>query len=357
MMKKLQRLEVIECNGSPYEIGKQYGEAAKVNIIQSIDTLVTRMNTSAGATKTDLLKNTRKYLPAVEKYDPELIQQIKGQAEGAGVTFDEVFALRCWFELRFYYKHLTTLCTSFAVTGEATSNGKAIVGQNFDVLPGITLDMVKIKRSDGRKELSLVFWSGGELTLTDAGLAIVLNVVLSPTEQQGLYVPCCCLMPKVMRQKRMGDALSELCTHGRSMLHYIIGSAEGDIFSVETHPKGFNVEQPTRDVLVHGNHYHDQRFKEGDNAIPEVRGSTYVRTQRLNRLIEKHYGELTPELMMSFMADHGNYPHAICGHPNEDMPSHTRSMTVSSVIMVPEDRVMYATCGPPCEYEYSEYRL
>jgi len=357
LMKKLQRLEVIQCSGSPYEIGRQYGEAAKANIIQSIDTLVTRMNTSAGATKTDLLKNTRKYLPAVEKYNPELIQQLMGQAEGAEVTFDEVFALRCWFELRFYYKHLMTLCTSFAVTGEATYNGKAIVGQNFDVLPGITLDMVKIKRSDGSKELSLVFWGGGELTLTDAGLAIVLNVVLSPTEQQGLCVPCCCLMPKVMRQKRMGDALSELCTHGRSMLHYIIGSAEGDIFSVETHPKGFNVEQPTRDVLVHGNHYHDPRFKQGDNAIPEVRGSTYVRTQRLNRLIERHYGELTPEMMMSFMADHGNYPHAICGHPNEDMPPHTRSMTVSSVIMVPEDRMMYATCGPPCEYEYSEYRL
>ena len=32
-------------------------------------------------------------------------------------------------------------------------------------------------------------------------------------------------------------------------------------------------------------------------------------------------------------------------------------MTDSSVIMVPEDKVMYATCGPPFEHEYSEYRL
>ncbi len=356
-LKKVQRLDIIGCSGSPYEIGHQYGVAAKANIVQSIDTLVTRMEASAGANKVDLLANTRKYLPAVEKYDPVLINQLKGQAEGAGVSFDEVFALRCWFELRFYYKHLQTLCTSFAVTGSATKDGKAIIGQNFDVLPGITLDMVRIKRDDGGKELSLVFWGGGELTLTGAGLGIVLNVVLSPTSQQGLNVPCCCLMPKVMRQKRMGDALSEMCTHGRSMLHYIIGSAEGDIFSVETHPTGFNVEQPMRDVLVHGNHYHDPRFKMGDNAIPEVRGSTYVRVQRLNRLIEQHYGELTPEIMMRFMSDHGNYPHAICGHPNEEMPPHARSMSVSSVIIVPEDKVMYATCGPPCEYEFSEYRL
>ncbi len=356
-MKRTQKLDVIECGGTPFEIGMQYGEAAKSNIVRSIDTLVERIAASDGATRASLLANTRKYLPAVERYDPELVQQLRGQSEGAGVPFDEVFALRCWFELRFYYKHLTTLCTSFAVTGRATKDGKAIIGQNFDVLPGVSLDMVRVRRADGSRELSLVFWGGGELTLTSAGLGIVLNVVLSPTKQQGLNVPCCCLMPKVMRQKRMGDALSELCTHGRSMLHYIMGSAEGDIFSIETHPTGFNVEQPTRDVLVHGNHYHDMRFKEGDNAIPEVRGSTYVRVQRMNRLIERHYGDLTPEMMMEFLSDHGNYPHAICGHPNEEMPPHTRSMTVSSVVMVPADGVLYATCGPPCEYEFEKYTL
>ena len=356
-MKMVERLEVIECSGTPYEIGRQYGEAARGNIIRSIDTLVARVAEGDKATKEELLLNTRKYLPVVEKFDPELIQQLRGQADGAGVTFDEVFVLRCWFELRFYYMHLTTLCTSFAVTGKATRDGKAIVGQNFDVLPGVSLDMVRIKRNDGSRELSLVFWGGGELTLTSAGLGIVLNVVLSPTKEQRLNVPCCCLMPKVMRQKRVGDALSVLCTHGRSMLHYMLASAEGDIFSIETHPTSFNVEQPTNDVLVHGNHYVDARFKMGDNEIPEVRGSTYVRTQRLNRLIERDHGDLTPQKMMEFMSDHNNHPHAICGHPNEEMPLYARSMTVSSVIMVPEDKVMYATCGPPCEYEYSEYKL
>jgi isopenicillin-N N-acyltransferase-like protein len=356
-MKIVQRLEVIECSGTPYEIGKQYGEKAKGNIVRSIDTLVARVAAGDKASKEDILLNTRKYLPSVEKFDPVLIQQLRGQADGAGVSFDEVFSLRCWFELRFYYKHLTTLCTSFAVTGNATRDGKAIVGQNFDVLPGVPLDMVRVKRNDGSKELSLVFWGGGELTLTSAGLGIVLNVVLSPTKEQRLKVPCCCLMPKVMRQKRIGDALSELCTNGRSMLHYMLASSEGDIFSVETHPTGFNVEQPTNDVLVHGNHYVDARFKEGDNAIPEVRGSTYVRVQRLKRLIERYHGDITPQKMMELMSDHGNYPHAICGHPNDEMPLYTQSMTVSSVIMVPEDKVMYATCGPPCEYEYSEYRV
>ena len=159
-MKQNQRLSLIECSGTDYEIGRQYGEAAKENIVKSIEALMGRVNSFHNAGKEEVLLHTRKYLPAVEKFDPQLIEMMKGQAEGAGVTFDEVFALRCWFELRWYYPKLMTLCTSFAITGKATKGGKMIVGQNFDVSPGVALDMVKVKREDGSKELSLVFWGG-----------------------------------------------------------------------------------------------------------------------------------------------------------------------------------------------------
>jgi isopenicillin-N N-acyltransferase like protein len=356
-MKQVKRLNLIECGGTPYEIGQQYGVAAKKNIKYSIDALIGRVNSQAQATKAEILSNTRKYLPYVEKFDPVLIQQLKGQADGAEVTFDEVFALRCWFELRFHYKHLTTLCTSFAATGKATRNGKMIIGQNFDVLPGSTLDMVRIKREDGSRELSLVFWGGGELTINSYGVGIVLNVVTSLDADQRLCVPCCCLMPKVMREKRLGDALGTLCTHGRSMLHYMIGRSEGEIFSVETMPDDFNVTQPLDDFLVHTNHYITERFKVGDAKGLATRGGSYVRQQRLNRLMKSAHGDITPERMMEFMSDHNNYPVAICGHPNTEVPPDARSMTVSSVIMVPEEKVMYVTFGNPCEYSYEKYTL
>ena len=356
-MKIKKRLEVIECHGSDYEIGYQYGKAAEQNTKKSINDLMTRVQSFHGGTKKEILENTRKYLPSVEQLHPSLIEQLKGQADGAGVSFDEVFALRCWFELRWYYPKLTTMCTSFAVTGEATKDHKMIVGQNFDVSPGVSLDMVRIQRDDGMKELSMVFWAGGELTMNSAGVGIVLNVVPTPTEEQRVVVPCCCLMPKVMREKRLGNTLTYLCTHGRSMLNYTIGSAEGEIFCVETCPDDFQVIQPTKDVLVHTNHFLTERFKTGNSKSPGIIGSSYLRQQRLERLIASEYGEITPESMMRMLSDHNNHPHSVCVHPNMDYPPEARSTTVTSVIMVPEDNVMYATCGPPCEYEYIEYRL
>ncbi len=356
-MKQKKRLKVIECSGTDYEIGRQYGEAAKENIINSVDALMGRVNNFHKASKEEVLTNTRKYLPEVERFDPNLIETLRGQAEGAEVTFDEVLALRCWFELRWYYPKLTTMCTSFAVTGKATSDGKMIVGQNFDVSPGATLDMVKVEREDGSSELSLVYWGGGELTMNSAGVGIVLNVVPTPMEEQRLVVPCCCLMPKAMRQKRLGNTLTLLCTHGRSMLNYTLGSREGEIFCVETKPDDFNVLQPVNDTLVHANHFLTERFKEGNARSPGIIGSSYVRQQRLERLIGMHHGDITAQKMMEMMSDHNNYPHSVCVHPNEDYPPEARSTTVSSVIMVPEDNVMYATYGSPCQYEYEEYRL
>ena len=358
-MKKRKRFEVIECRGTAREIGRQYGQAARGNILKSIDLLVNaNVDPAYKASKAEVLANSRKYLPVVEGFDPELIEMLKGQAEGAGVTFDEVFALRCWEELGFYYQHLTTLCTAFAVTGKATRGGKTIIGQNFDVLSGSTADLVRIKFNDGMEHLSLVYWGGGgELPLTSAGLGVVVNTVLTPAREQRLVVPSACVVLKAMRQKRLGDALGVFCTYGRSTLHYMVASREGESFSIENRPDDFNVLQPVNDVLVHTNHYLTERFKVGDSAIPDIRGSTYVRQQRMQRLIDKYCGDLTVERMMEFLADHHNYPHSICSHPEENAPPASSAETVFSIIMVPEDGAMYVTYGQPCAYEYEEYRL
>ena len=120
--------------------------------------------------------------------------------------------------------------------------------------------------------------------MNSAGVGIVLNVVPTPAEEQRLVVPCCCLMPKVMRERRLGNALTLLCSHGRSMLNYTVGGKEGEIFCVETRPDDFNVLQPVNDTLVHANHFITERFKAGNSRSPGIIGSSYLRQQRLERL-------------------------------------------------------------------------
>jgi isopenicillin-N N-acyltransferase-like protein len=355
-MKEKKEFKVIECSGSFYEIGKKYGIACRDSLVGSINSLFRNIGMFQKAGKEDIIANAKKYLPLVERFDPELVEMLKGQADGAGVTFDEVLALRCSLELGFYYQRITTLCTSFAATGNATKGGKTIIGQTYDLTPGISIDLVKTKFADGMEQLSMVFAGGGdgELPLNSAGLGMVLNVMVSPAEEQLLNVPCACVIPKAMRQKRIGDALGVVCAAGRSILYYGFASAEGDIIGIETRPDDYNVIQPERDMLVHTNHYLTERFKKGNKTFGFMEGDSYIRVQRLKRLMEKHYGELTVELMEEFLTDHNDYPRSICKHT--DLQTQFGE-TLAAVIMVPEERVMYATCGQPCQHEYVEYKL
>jgi len=304
----------------------------------------------------EVIHNARKYLPIVESFDPDLIETLKGQAEGAGVNFNEVFALRCMLELSMYYQRITTLCTSFIATGNATRGGKTLIGQTYDLNPGISIDLVKTKFADGLEQLSLVFAGGGagELPLNSAGLAMILNVMLSPAQEQTLNVPCACVIPKAMRQKRIGDALGVICAAGRSILYYGFASAGGDIIGIETKPDDYNVITPEKDMIIHTNHYLSEKFKKGDKMFGFMEGDSYIRIQRLRKLMEDHYGELTVELMGKFLTDHSDYPRSICKHTDMGVQL---GETLAAEIMVPEDGILYATWGQPCKYEYVEYKL
>ncbi|OGN88431.1 MAG: hypothetical protein A2158_01055 [Chloroflexi bacterium RBG_13_46_14] len=355
-MKEKKEFKIIECSGTFYEIGKQYGIACRDNLVSSINSVFRDIGMFQKASKEDIIVTAKKYLPLVERFDPELLEMLKGQADGAGVTFDEVFTLRCKLELGMYYQRITTLCTSFAATGNATRGGKTIIGQTYDLTPGISVDLVKIKFADGMEQLSLVFAGGGagELPLNSAGLGMALNVMLSPAEEQLLNVPCACVIPKAMRQKRIGDALGVVCAGGRSILYYGFASAEGDIIGIETRPDDYNVIRPERDILVHTNHYLTERFKRGEKTFGFMEGDSYIRVQRLKRLMEKNYGDLTIELMEEFLADHNDYPRSICKHTDLQIQL---GETLAAVIMVPEEKVMYVAYGQPCRQEFVEYKL
>ena len=54
------------------------------------------------------------------------------------------------------------------------------------------------------------------------------------------------------------------------------------------------------------------------------------------------------------MTDHNDYPRSICKHMDQQVQL---GETLAAVIMVPEEGVLYATCGQPCQNEYVKYSL
>ncbi|MDF9409753.1 MAG: Acyl-coenzyme A:6-aminopenicillanic acid acyl-transferase [Pelotomaculum sp. PtaB.Bin013] len=334
-MKEVRAFNIVECQGTLYDIGRQYGEACKDNILESVEINFLSLCHNLQIGKSEIVGNAMKFFPKAKEFDPDVIDFIKGESEGAGITFEEAFTLRCVLDLTFYYGTITGMCTSFAVTGGATKNGKTILGQNVDWVPGFPMDLLKIKYEDGLEQLVLSFGGVYEYTLNSAGFGISENLNLGPSQEHVVDLPCGLYLPKAMRQKSISDALGVLCQAARGIGYYHLASADGEIVGIESAFDDFSILYPERDMLVHSNHCQTERFYKG-NQIYMVAPDSYFRANHLRNIMEQHYGEITPELMMKFLADHENHPNSICRHVDDNKSPHTRSKTLASIVMVPE---------------------
>jgi len=358
-MAPQNQFSLIECRGTAYEIGLQYGAAATDNIHKSLALLLHGLQHGpfqAQADSISVLAAAGKYLENVRAFDPAGLERVKGVADGAGITFDEAFALNCYVELVINFPHLLGLCTSFVVTGPATKDGLTILGQNIDWHPETPLDLLHIRHADGFEFLSVAFFGAPSLNLTSAGLGNCTNLTLSPMGPVTGHIPFSFLIYAAMEKLSFGQAFEVLQRSARGLIYHHLADAAGQIAGLESVYDGCTVLEPRRGVLVHANHYETGDYAGADGARTYIVDS-FQRAPRLRQLIDQHYGSLTPEIMMTLLADHEGHPTSICRHIDPALPPELASRSTASLIMVPAERKMYLSSGPPCKSEYQEYNL
>lgn len=351
-MKSAKEFKIIECSGTPYEIGLQWGEGCKESILRSLENHFNGINLIYHDPKEKVVAVAMKFLPLVQDFDPYLIDIIKGQADGSGASFEEIFTQKCSFELAFYYKQIAALCTSFAATGQATENGQTILGQTIDWAPGTPVNLLRIQHSDGLLQFLIVLGNSSEYTISSAGLGLCANATIG--QDYSFNIPLCCYLPKVMRQKNIHDAIGLLKKVARGFGYYHLADGGGTMLGIESVHNDFEMIYPGKDLLLHSNHYITERFKNSDIA-PVYIPDSYHRLDRITTLMNQHYGRINPEIAMDIMADHDNHPHSICSHI--DINSQFPSSTLASFVMVPEEGAIYIAAGNPCEYEYIRYEF
>lgn len=349
-MKNAKEFKVIECVGTPYEIGRQWGEGCKENILKSLEMMFSMMGFYR-ALKKDIIFNAMQFLPKVKEYDPYLLEILQGQADGAGIKFEEIFTLRCLSELTFYYNKIN-FCTSFAATGEATQGGKTLLGQTIDWFPGTPVDLVKIHHSDGLVQFIISIGNFVDYTFNSAGFGMCANATIG--EDYSFNIPLGCYLPKVMRQKNLHNAMDLLKQVARGIAYYHLADSIGKLYGIESVNNDFEIIHPDKDMLFHSNHYITERFKKGDLAFVFTPDSFY-RLERIRSLANQNYGKINLEIAKEILTDHDNFPNSICHHVDET--KQFPSETIVSYIMIPEERSMYITCGNPCEYEYIQYKF
>ena len=350
---------LVEVSGTHREMGRQIGEArreqvqhslgnARVLIDQSYDTLeLTWEGAQAQA---------RKYLPFAEERYPQYVDEMRGIAEGAHVSLDDIVALNAMEAVTTDALHLTR-CTSFAVNEQRTADGHVLVAHNEDWVPEDENDVYVISAKPTDEPPFLAMTYGGLLPnvgFNAYGIAQLIDSVYPNDSRMG--IPRLVVSRAVLASRRISGAIGRmLIPHRAAGYNHLLVHESGESYSVEVSARRFDILHGTDGYMVHTNHYLSPTMKEIEKD-PEELISSRVRYFRANRLLRENSTH-TIKSLQAIQKDHVNLPNSICNHNIEGIDPLDRESTITAFVIDLTAREMHIAWGNPCQNAYHTYHL
>ncbi len=350
---------LVRVGGSHREIGRQIGEACKVQVQRSIENAHILLESGY-----DVLQLTwdgaqiqaRKYIPFAQERFPQYVEEMLGIAEGAEVPFDDVAVINAMEAVTTDALHLTK-CTSMAVNDLRTADGHVLVAHNEDWVPEDESDVYLVHASPVDEPPFLAMSYGGLLPnigFNAAGIAQCCDSVY-PTDSR-IGIPRVIVSRAVLGARTPGNAIrATLSPHRAAGYNHLLVHESGEIYSVEVSARKFAILYGQDGYLVHTNFYLDpqmQAIEDEPDELVETR-VRYFRALRLLTSMQKH----TINSLQSILRDHINFPNSICNHAEHDLDPLDREKTINSVVMDLTARAMHIAWGNPCENNYHTFHL
>jgi isopenicillin-N N-acyltransferase like protein len=340
MTPKAANFQFIECSGTPREMGRQYGEAAR----EAIRTNLQSWRPGGSALAWDAyVKDTTAFLT---RHAPEVLDELKGVAEGSGASLEALVVENAAGSPR------PSECTSMAIPN---SRDGAILGKNND--GAVDERCWVLRRTKPVRGLPMLhFVSAGWLSGLDAmngsGLANGHNSVGSSLGR----------VPGSIEIRLWAYHLMARCSTSEEFLQGLLSvPLNGKGFNVVTADAGRNgcvLECAVPKVVPRGlgepfvyatNHYITDALKDADGRTPDQKQISIYR-----------YGYLAWQDRMHRPGDEGDIRRLLKSHepwaPCRHGQAH-QSHTLWSIIAAPEQGRMDAAFGPPCTQEYTRYKI
>jgi hypothetical protein len=209
-------LRVVELAGTPYEMGIVHGRTLKTEIGELVklwkEDLRKTYGVEAEVFIREFLKKTD-FKPAMERWTPGLLDEVRGIADGAGIDFDTIYAYQLIDEVWAIGPDVDLAkCTSI---GASKRSGKpAIVSQTLDI-PAFyhgyqTVLRIRDARDEGLE--TLIFTIPGVVAangLNSRSIGVCVNAVTQLAySSKGLPVDF--IIRGILRQRTYEDALKFL---------------------------------------------------------------------------------------------------------------------------------------------------
>jgi len=367
-LTRSRRFTVVEMAGTHYEMGRQYGAQCKElirGLAARFDGLILKEpNVEAGKAA------AREAAPFVREAAPELMEEVEGIADGAGVDFDDVFRMNCSVELFAWQgciesQSVSTVpaprtgCSSFALRAKEGT----LVAWNMDWwrlwLPYIVL--VRGRPNDGPCFMAFAFAGCVGRPGMSEHVAVSANYLpyrggAAPgvaNQWDGPGVPYNFLVRIMLKQRSTEDAAAAAAGLKRmACVNYTVGDASGDIRCIETTPRDYAEIRADADFITHANSYLSAEF---DGIREPDLHARDVRTHHAREQLRQAPRPLDRHALASVQTSH--FPGDTTGICVHRMLQDRDGITLLSFIGDITARTMWVSYGPPCEHEFLPYEL
>ncbi|MBI2104006.1 MAG: hypothetical protein HYT90_00290 [Candidatus Omnitrophica bacterium] len=272
-------LRIVELSGTPYELGRQHGDALREEVRASVAQVLgffrgyLKVPWAGGLAVNWWLD--RAWAQAVPFVPADALEELRGLADGSGVPLRELFRLHA-------IPDRTYSCSNFAAWGRATAGGRLIHVRNLDWNIGAGIQrfpVVFVVRPSGKRAFVNVGWAGfiGVLTgANDAGLSIG-QIGAETVDATFRGEPMVFVMRRVLEEAGTVDEAASLIRQARRTVgvNYVVADARAKrAVAIETtrrHVRVFEADDPGERGVAYARPMADAVFRADTAMDPDIR--------------------------------------------------------------------------------------
>ncbi len=346
---------VVEAHGTPHEIGKAIGAMTKDRIHKGIELRREWFEDLKKFALADRANRIDNFAAAIEKFHPDVIAEMKGMAEGAGLPLDDILVLNMQAELG----ALKSVKASCEGSCEGCSSlhlvqgGKVLLAHNEDGHNAYRhlMSILRLKPEGKPAFTSLAYPGlipGSVPAINEAGILMTTNFI--GVEKVRTGVPRYVLGRAAIGARSLGDAVQTVTSKEAAYsFHVNFGSIKDKrLLAVDVMP-GVHAVKPIDGIFLQTNHF----VLSGTKGVSQPMNTPGGSSDSRYRILEAAIGKLPPlekvtkDDLIKLLSSHEaiNKPHSPCRHPDDK--SNGRTLATALFDLTAGTFTMYE--GNPCE--------
>jgi isopenicillin-N N-acyltransferase-like protein len=359
---------VLEARGKPYEIGFAVGKRFASQIrggFEDRSAWWRELKAFADAQPQNVFET---FLAAAKKHAPDVVEELRGWADGCGLPFRDMMILN----LKAEYGALRDKSQADALVAPAhaacpgcstvvVKDGKRFIhvhNEDGDKAYDTRMFMLRL-RPEGKPAVFCASYPGvlpgNAPWINDAGVIMTTNFIYSKEVRLGVgrY-----FLDRLSMEARSPDEALKTCKHPERAyaFHHVISCTKSArVVSLEVTPSEQS-QVEVNGLFLHTNHLVHEKLASAAQDQKYVGSSSMSRWQVLNRwkdsLGEKPVGQLKDKDLVQALSSHDGRPYSPCRHPEGKIGGST---LLTAVFQVPGDTVRVFK-NQPCLGKHHDFR-